>query len=132
MADQRFPKHVRLLTGSEFRRVLAVRASSADGVLVVYGATNELGHARLGLTVSRAVGSAVVRNRWKRALREAFRLALPALPPLDLIAIPRPGAEPDVGRIGDSLRTLAARVVAKLDPDRPPRPAAVRPTRKSP
>ena len=34
----------------------------------------EGGGARLGLTVPRAIGGAVVRNRIKRRLREAFRM----------------------------------------------------------
>jgi ribonuclease P protein component len=132
MTDQRFPKRVRLLGGSEFRRVLAARCSHADRVLVVYGAINEQQYARLGLTVSRAVGPAVVRNRWKRALREAFRLAQHELPPLDLVVIPRSGAEPDVGSIGRSLRALAARVQQKLASGRRSSADPPRPRRKSP
>lgn len=131
MTDQRFPKRVRLLRGSDFRQVLAARCSVADGVLVVYGATNELGHTRLGLTVSRAVGSAVVRNRWKRMLREAFRLAQHELPPIDLVVIPRPSAEPDFDQIGRSLRGLAARVGQKLARNRQSAKTP-RPRRKSP
>lgn len=132
MTDLRFPKRLRLLGGSEFRRVLAARSSTADNVLVVYGAANELQHPRLGVAVSRAVGSAVVRNLWKRALREAFRLAQHELPPLDLVVIPRSGAEPDVARIGLSLRSLAARLQQKLVSGQPSNPAPASPRSKSP
>lgn len=121
MPGFRFPKRVRLLSGSEFRAVLASRCSAGDDMLVVYGAANELGHARLGLAVSRAVGGSVARNRWKRALRESFRLARHELPAMDFVLIPRPGATPNVSRLGKSLRSLAARIEKRLDPDRPRR-----------
>jgi ribonuclease P protein component len=47
---------------------------------------------RLGLAVPRAVGTAVVRNRMKRRLREAFRARLPELPQgQDYVLVVRPG-----------------------------------------
>jgi ribonuclease P protein component len=48
--------------------------------------------ARLGLAVPKAVGTAVVRNRIKRQLREAFRARLPELPQdQDYVLVVRPG-----------------------------------------
>jgi ribonuclease P protein component len=54
------------------------------------------GEPRLGLAVPRSVGSAVVRNRVKRLLREAWRELLESVPPgHDYVLAARPGfAEP--------------------------------------
>jgi ribonuclease P protein component len=47
---------------------------------------------RLGLAVPKAVGTAVVRNRIKRRLRELFRERSPELPPdHDYVLVVRPG-----------------------------------------
>lgn len=43
------------------------------GPLIGFAAPNGLGHWRLGLSIGRAVGSAVERNAVKRRVREAFR-----------------------------------------------------------
>ena len=48
--------------------------------------------ARLGLAVPKAVGSAAVRNKVKRRLRETFRARLPELPQdQDYVLVVRPG-----------------------------------------
>ncbi|MEM6330009.1 MAG: ribonuclease P protein component [Planctomycetota bacterium] len=110
----RFGKRLRLLTSSDFDAVFAGKCSAADGVLIVYGIENSLGHARLGLVVSRKVGNAVRRNRWKRLLREAFRLAQHELPHRDYVVLPRPSQEPTLAAVSASLRSLATRIDRKL------------------
>src|SRR5262249_39272874 len=50
------------------------------------------GVARVGLTVSSKLGGAVERNRIKRRLREAVRLELASLPPVDLVLVARASA----------------------------------------
>ena len=52
--------------------------------------TNELGHARLGLAISKRVSKrAVERNRIKRLLRESFRRVRHQLPPIDVMVMAR-------------------------------------------
>jgi ribonuclease P protein component len=51
---------------------------------------NELGHARLGLAISKRVSKrAVERNRIKRLLRESFRRVRDQLPAIDLMVMAR-------------------------------------------
>ena len=110
-----FPKSARLLKSSEFDRVFSTRCRVSDRLILVYAIQNDLDYPRLGLTVSRKIGNAVVRNRWKRRIREVFRRLQNDLPRnLDLVVLPRQGAHPDVGQLEASLKTLAAKVSKKL------------------
>lgn len=62
-------------------------------------AASREGQSRLGLTVSRRVGNAVVRNRVKRRIREWFRReGRAALAGQDLVVIARPCAAALAGR----------------------------------
>jgi ribonuclease P protein component len=65
-----------------------------EGFVVLVRPTSILGGvSRLGVTVSRRVGNAVIRNRVKRWIREWFRKDRGAIGPgLDLVVIARPAA----------------------------------------
>jgi ribonuclease P protein component len=71
---------------SDYRDLYArgVRVNSQNFVL--FSRENQLGHHRLGLTVSRKIGGAVLRNRVKRLFREIFRRYSKEIPQsLDLV-----------------------------------------------
>ena len=111
----RFGPHLRLKKPADFERVYRTRVFAADETLVINGDANELAHSRLGLSVSKKVGNAVVRNRWKRLIREAFRLSLDQLPAgLDLIVRPQKEAAADFAAICRSLSALATRIARRL------------------
>jgi ribonuclease P protein component len=110
-----FPQTRRMKTPAEFERCYARKRSASDGVLVVYACENDLPHPRLGCSVSKKVGGAVVRNRYKRLFREAFRLVQNELPAgTDFILIPRSGEEPTLDAVKVSLLKLAQQACRKL------------------
>ena len=58
----------------EFRRIYRKGRSAVSPYFVVYCLKNRAGASRLGVTVSKKLGHAVVRNRVRRRLREIYRL----------------------------------------------------------
>ena len=96
------------------------RQSASAGPLVLYASLNRTSPdgIRVGLSVSRRIGSAVVRNRWKRRLREAFRQVRATLPAgNDFVIVVRSGAPPagasGARQVEETIRDLATRVVAR-------------------
>ncbi len=86
-----FPRTHRLSGKLAFSRVYDEKVKESRGPLVAYSRPNGLDHPRLGLSVSRRVGAAPVRNRFKRLIREAFRSHQHDLPTgYDLIIVVRP------------------------------------------
>lgn len=87
----RFGTRHRLSGAKAYNAVHRQGVRKPRGPIIVIGLTNDLPYCRLGLSVSRRVGNAVVRNRIKRRLREAFRLIHPTMPAgYDLVIIVKP------------------------------------------
>jgi ribonuclease P protein component len=116
MSDNRFSKRLHLLTSSEFERVFAARNSAANPWLALHGVPNGAAHPRLGITVSRRVGNAVARNRWKRLLRESFRLTQHQLPALDLVCTARAATPPPLAKLMEMIPQLSARIARRARP----------------
>jgi ribonuclease P protein component len=93
---------------------------------VLLARPNEAGAIRFGITVTKKIGNAVVRNRMKRRFRELLRDALPAegLPGHDHVLIGREGGvERDFSLLRAELTAALARAAqGKGDPPRKARP----------
>ena len=58
----------------QFRKVYDEKKVRADKYFVMFIRKNDLGHNRLGISVSKKTGNSVVRHRLTRLIRESFRL----------------------------------------------------------
>ena len=89
----RFPKAARLRSRADFSRVKtsSERVVTRHFVFLLSRQSPPLTLPRLGVTASRKVGTAVVRNRAKRLVREAFRATAATLwaPGVDLVVVVR-------------------------------------------
>jgi ribonuclease P protein component len=84
----------RLRRRADYLRCYRTGRRRHGALAILYFVPNQLGHPRVGITASRKVGPAVVRQRLKRRIREIYRRwhERGQLPPLDLIVHLKPGA----------------------------------------
>ena len=91
---QKFGKELRVRLRRDFLRIQKRgRKRHSHNFVLASASEPSLGRTRVGFSVSRRVGNAVVRNRLKRRLREFFRLHRLELPVAhDVVVIAKPGA----------------------------------------
>jgi ribonuclease P protein component len=100
----------RLTRPEQYRTVYDAGSSAADRILVLRAIANGLEVSRFGISVSKKVGNAVVRNRVKRLLREILRLS-PVMPGWDFIIIARrTSAESHYHQLEKSAHSLLTRL----------------------
>jgi ribonuclease P protein component len=121
LSGERLRRVQRLRSPRDFQRVRTQGRRVSGAVLLLgYAAraeSDDSGLTRIGFSVSRRVGGAVVRNRVKRRLRELMRRKLARIAPgYDLVITARPGAadarmetlEQEVARLLARARLLIA------------------------
>jgi len=109
----------RLHRSAEFLRLQrdGVRFQSPHFVLYAGSLDHEPDRSRLGVTVSRRIGNAVVRNRVRRRVREIFRKELRTQLPqsISIVVIARGGAGAlESAAIGDELAMAARNISGRI------------------
>ena len=118
----RLPRTARLLRRSDFERVYRGGKKHFTGNLTVFFLLrpSPVGGPRIGLTVGRAMGGAVVRNRIRRRLREAVRLCRGELrASVDLVLHPRKSVlEAEFTRLCSEVGGAFAAIATKLEAEK--------------
>ena len=83
-----FSKAEHIRKRAEFELIYKAGSKQSGRLMTMFTRANELSVARLGVAATRKIGSAVIRNRAKRLVRELFRRHKPASA-IDVVVVPR-------------------------------------------
>ncbi|TWT83916.1 Ribonuclease P protein component [Planctomycetes bacterium CA13] len=111
-----FPKSRRVVQSQTFTLILRKGVCVADGTLVLFAVNqNRSIPSRIGITIPKKTGNAVIRNRWKRLIRESFRTQSESIPEgIEMIVRPKKGAKSSWKSIEKSVPYLAQKAAKRL------------------
>jgi ribonuclease P protein component len=93
VTDQRYPKSARLLKRRDFLPLASKGSPFYGTVLLIQSRPSRLETPRMGIIITKKFGKAHVRNRFKRLVREAFRLIEKPAVGIDFTVRPRGSIE---------------------------------------
>ena len=111
-----FGKQHRVTHSGDFTKILRLGICVADETLVLFAMPRRIIQEplRIGITIPKKTGNAVQRNRWKRLIRESFRIQREKLPSgYDFVVRPKRGASPDWIAIKKSIPRLASKAAKR-------------------
>jgi len=105
----------KIRNGWEYRHIYKIGRRKANRYFVLYVVETNLGYSRIGLSVSRKLGNAVIRNRVKRLIREIARAddySFLKEASMDMVVVARQGM---VGVKLDEARTAFTNLVRSVE-----------------
>ncbi|MCC6543196.1 MAG: ribonuclease P protein component [Nitrospirae bacterium] len=105
----------KIRNGWEYRHIYKIGRRKANRYFVLYVVETNLGFSRIGLSVSRKLGNAVIRNRVKRLIREIVRsddYSLLKEASIDMVVVARQGM---VGVKLDEARAAFIKLVRSVE-----------------
>lgn len=126
MTGAAYPKRLRLREPAQFGTVFnGAELRLSAGEILLLARRNALSHPRLGIVIGRKVcRHAVRRNRFKRAVRESYRLHQAGLHGLDIVILARSGvAGLELRELRERIASLWVRLGKRLSAS-PPSPAS--------
>ncbi len=127
LGDYHFSKAARVVRANDFTAIIRSGPYAADDVMVVNVRWSSQADTepKLGISIPKKTGNAVIRNQWKRWFRESFRTRRQDLPRgIEIVVRPKRDAVGSFAAIDRSLATTISRAVRKLPPrDHCPNPA---------
>ena len=82
-------KEYRVKKNEDFSRIIKRKQSMANRTFIIYYLKNDIGHARIGISVSKKLGKAVIRNKIKRQVRMIIKETINLEDNYDYIVIVR-------------------------------------------
>ena len=98
-----FPKRFRVLKTPEFKRCYKKGTRAKGKFFILVLCNNSMNLTRLGLSISAKYGKAYKRNKFKRIIREAFRLIRPELEKgFDVIIVLPKTMKPEIPKLEEA------------------------------